>query len=245
MPAGTLAGALVNAKLMTTISAIQQQQNLPGIIEIFHHAIGQYGFLSFFISGLPGGDWDVTDAVLLMGGNVQWYEHYIAMGYMRHDPIARHCLTTSLPFDWDDAVYDPVAEPEMQKLVEEAALHGLVAGLCIPIHIEGALEGGVSLVGDPKGLSEQQLLEVHMLALYTYGQLRHLNIPLLPRSITARETEVLQWVAAGKTASEIGEITGLSARTINQHCENAQKRLGTSNRVHTVVEALRRGLIGL
>jgi LuxR family quorum sensing-dependent transcriptional regulator len=236
---------LVNANLTTRIAAIQQQKDLRGILDIFQKAIGHYGFGSFFISGLPDEDWDVTDAVLLMGGNVKWYEHYIANGYMRYDPIARHCLTTRMPFDWDDATYDPVAEPEMAQLKQEAASHGLVAGLCIPIHIKSALQGGVSLVGDPKGLSEQQVLEVHMLSLYTYGQLRYLNNQPAPRTITEREGEVLKWVAAGKTASEIAEITGLSARTVNQHCENAQKRLGTSNRVHTVVEAVRRKLITL
>ena len=56
---------------------------------------------------------------------------------------------------------------------------------------------------------------------------------------------MLKWVARGKTAAEIAEITGLSARTVNQHCENAQRRLGTNNRLHTVVEAIRHKLIAL
>lgn len=236
----------MNADLTNSILAIQQQQDARGILEIFQKAIGRYGFRSFFISGMPVGDWDISDAVLLIGGNIEWYQHYIAKGYMRHDYIARHCLSTSLPFDWDEAPYDPVTEPEMHALKVEAAQHGLVAGLCIPIHIEGVLEGGVSLVGNPKGLDEQQRLEVHMISLYTYGQLRYLHKQLeSDRVITDREAEVLTWVAAGKTASDIAEITGLSARTINQHCENAQKRLGTSNRVQTVVEAVRRNLISL
>ena len=238
-------GAGLNTDLMNTIAAIQRQQDPKGILDIFQKAIATYGFRSFFISGMPTADWDISDAVLLMGGNMAWYQHYIAMGYMRYDYIARHCLSTSLPFDWDEAPYDPVTEPEVHALKLEAGRHGLDAGYCIPIHIEGVLEGGVSLVGDPKGLDDQQKLEVHMLSLYTYGHLRYLHDQALPRSITEREAEVLTWVAAGKTASEIADITGLSARTINQHCENAQKRLGTSNRVQTVVEAMRRRLIAI
>jgi LuxR family quorum sensing-dependent transcriptional regulator len=79
--------------------------------------------------------------------------------------------------------------------------------------------------------------------------LRYLNGPAgRPRGrrvITPREAEILKWAAAGKTAAEIAEITGLTPRTINQHCENAQKRMGTSNRLHTVVEAIRHKLITL
>ena len=88
-----------------------------------------------------------------------------------------------------------------------------------------------------------------MLALYAHGRLRFLNthkIQLASKhTITAREAEVLKWAALGKTASEIATITGLSERTVNQHCENAQRRLGTNNRVHTVVEAIRHKLIAL
>jgi LuxR family quorum sensing-dependent transcriptional regulator len=106
----------------------------------------------------------------------------------------------------------------------------------------------VSLVGRTDWLNEKERLELHMLALYAHGRLRFLNTlghDGLRRAITPREAEVLKWVAIGKTASEIAGITGLSARTVNQHCENAQKRLGTNNRLHTVVEAIRHKLITL
>lgn len=216
------------------------------MLNVFRAAIGEYGFHSFFIAGVPTGDWDIRDTVLLTGGKEEWFAEYVAKGYVRHDPVARHCLHTSMPFDWDDAPYDPVTEPEMHAMAQLAASNGLVEGLCVPIHIDGELAGAVSLMGNPKGLSERQVLELHMLSLYTYGQLRYLHSQPEPgRLITEREAEVLEWVAAGKTASDIAEITGLSPRIINQHCENAQKRLGTSNRVHTVVEAMRLGLIAL
>jgi LuxR family quorum sensing-dependent transcriptional regulator len=119
----------------------------------------------------------------------------------------------------------------------------------VPIHMEGGMHGVVSLVGGPVNLDANSRVELHMLALYAHGRLRFLNTLntelLGKRAITAREAEVLKWAAAGKTASEIATITGLSERTINQHCENAQKRLGTNNRTHTVVEAIRHKLIAL
>lgn len=234
---------------MSTIEAIQQQTDSAGILEIMYDAIGDYGFERFIISGLPDRGIDVRPFVLLSGWNDEWYERYTSLGYVHLDPVARHCFSTTLPFDWSDAPYDREADLPARRVMEEARDFGMDEGFCVPIHMEGGMQGVVSLVGDTRQLDDKGRLELHMLSLYAHGQLRFLNtLPseLTPRrAITGREGEVLKWVAAGKTASEIAAITGLSARTINQHCENAQKRLGTNNRVHTVVEAIRHKLITL
>lgn len=49
-------------------------------------------------------------------------------------------------------------------------------------------------------------------------------------NLTAREAEVLLWIAKGKTNRDIGEILGTSPRTINKHSENIYKKLGVENR---------------
>lgn len=239
----------MNADLMSTIEAIQKQTDGAGILDIMYDAIDTYGFERFIISGLPDRGVDVRPFVLLSGWNDEWYERYTSLGYVHLDPVARNCFSTTLPFDWSDAPYDREGDLPARRVMEEARDFGMDEGFCVPIHMEGGMQGVVSLVGDTSELDDKSRLELHMLALYAHGQLRFLNSrrsDLSPRrAITPREGEVLKWVAAGKTASEIADITGLSQRTVNQHCENAQKRLGTNNRVHTVVEAIRHKLITL
>jgi len=48
--------------------------------------------------------------------------------------------------------------------------------------------------------------------------------------ITRRESEVLFWVAQGKSNSEIATILGVSVGTIGRHLENAFPKLGMENR---------------
>lgn len=239
----------VNADLMTAIAKLQEQQDSSGICEIMYRAIGNYGFESFIISGLPDRGVDVRPFVLLSGWSDEWYERYTGLGYVHLDPVARRCFSTTLPFDWSEAPYDHEADLPARRVMDEARDFGMADGFCVPIHMEGGMQGVVSLVGDATQIDDKARLELHMLALYAHGQLRFLNSNRsdrsIKRAITSREGEVLKWVAAGKTASEIADITGLSQRTVNQHCENAQKRLGTNNRVHTVVEAIRHKLISL
>ena len=53
---------------------------------------------------------------------------------------------------------------------------------------------------------------------------------LASAALTPRETEVLSWVAKGKTNRDIGDILGLSPRTVNKHLEHVFEKLGVETR---------------
>lgn len=57
-------------------------------------------------------------------------------------------------------------------------------------------------------------------------------------SLTAREAEVLLWIAKGKTNREIGQILGTSPKTINKHSEKIYKKLEVDNRTSAAAKAL-------
>lgn len=56
--------------------------------------------------------------------------------------------------------------------------------------------------------------------------------------LTRRETEVLQWVAAGKTNAEIGFLLGISSRTVQKHLEHIFEKLGVETRTAAATWAL-------
>ncbi|MFN7091055.1 MAG: response regulator [Allorhizobium sp.] len=55
--------------------------------------------------------------------------------------------------------------------------------------------------------------------------------------LTHRESEVLLWIAKGKANRDIGEILGLSSRTVNKHLEQIYSKLGVENRASAAVKA--------
>jgi DNA-binding response OmpR family regulator len=55
--------------------------------------------------------------------------------------------------------------------------------------------------------------------------------------LAQREVETLTWAARGKTSAEIGEILGLSKRTVDFHIERARGKLGVATRVQAVMKA--------
>lgn len=57
--------------------------------------------------------------------------------------------------------------------------------------------------------------------------------------LTTREAEVLSWLAAGKTNRDIGEILGMSPRTVNKHLEHIYVKLGVETRSAAAAVAFR------
>jgi DNA-binding CsgD family transcriptional regulator len=64
--------------------------------------------------------------------------------------------------------------------------------------------------------------------------------PQLPRlaPITAREREVLHWVAEGKSNGDIGRILGCSERTVKKHLEHIFPKLGVETRTAAAIAYL-------
>ena len=58
-------------------------------------------------------------------------------------------------------------------------------------------------------------------------------------ALTPRETEVLTWLARGKTNRDIAEILGMSHRTVNKHLEHIFEKLGVETRAAAAALASR------
>jgi len=74
------------------------------------------------------------------------------------------------------------------------------------------------------GISESMLV-LHVAPAQTGTTVRQPDVPLTPR-----ETEVLSWLAKGKTNRDIAEILGMSHRTVNKHLEHIFEKLGVETR---------------
>lgn len=68
--------------------------------------------------------------------------------------------------------------------------------------------------------------------------------PPAPRVPTARERQVLELLAGGRTDGQIADLLGLSPATVQTHVRNAKAKLGARTRAQAVAIAMRRGLVG-
>jgi len=101
-----------------------------------------------------------------------------------------------------------------------------------------------------KDSSHEEILEAirHVNAGKTYLPARILEKAaevLRKPELSPRETEVLQWVAAGKSNKEIGDQLFIAEGTAKSHVKSLLEKLGAASRTAAVREAVHRGLVRL
>lgn len=115
---------------------------------------------------------------------------------------------------------------------------GIHDAMAIPIHVDQKFLVSFVLNRSGSGFSDRdrdlaEALRPHLADLY---RLSGMPLQLGPLAVlTAREREVLEWVAAGKTNRDIGAILGARPRTIEKHLERIYEKLGVENRTAAVM----------
>jgi DNA-binding response OmpR family regulator len=72
------------------------------------------------------------------------------------------------------------------------------------------------------------------------GEFENDNLVLKRKlQLTQRESEVLMWIARGKSNRDIADILNLSPRTVNKHLEQIYTKLGVENRASAAALAVR------
>lgn len=150
--------------------------------------------------------------------------------------------------------------PRAPDFFDKAREFGLVTGSTHPVHGPGGEWSSVSFIKDRGGVRAETevqaaLARCQLLAGYVHDSAariieQRLNAAIphsQPRpengDLNERECQVLTWVAAGKTTSEIATIMPISERTVIFHLSNARRKLGATNSRHAISKALSLGLI--
>ncbi|MFD0980059.1 helix-turn-helix transcriptional regulator [Tropicimonas aquimaris] len=172
---------------------------------------------------------------------------FIEEELFRSNPIALIALATTEPFYWSDT-------ERMADLSEEALrildiLREEVSGDGVILQLFGPdCRNGTVNLGFPEGaprLSPDALRELQLVA-----QAAHLSYckmvsttPQTPLGMTARELEVLEWIARGKSNSVIADILGISVHTVDTHVRRIFRKLGVNDRTTAAVKGLGAGLV--
>lgn len=246
------------------------RDDLQNMLEVMHYAvlaetpkdvkdvlIRTKKFLPFerLIGGLvrlsPNGTFEGFSDVLNISFPQGWLFQYWKNRYGEVDPVL-HALVRSQRTQVWSQVYANVQTEKEKKFVQTAAAYGLADGVtagwldpCCRVATFFAFAGG-----EPAEHAR------HVQFLDYLG--RHLHLALLrsasklPPSadtcvttLSPREVTILNWMKDGKTNWEIGQIIGMTERTVRFHIESIFSKLDVSSRTQAVAVAVQHGLPNL
>ncbi|MEG0184733.1 MAG: LuxR C-terminal-related transcriptional regulator [Stenotrophomonas sp.] len=162
--------------------------------------------------------------------------------YLHACPVNRHVLDSNAPFFWSKR---QGVRGERYQVVKQPRGEGL-HGLQVPVFGSTGLEGAISFAGhsiDASAGARVLLATVGAAAFRAAQRLAQPPLEVPAGALSAREREVLRWVAAGRRQADGAATLGLSARTVENHLRRARQRLGVATTAQAVRTAIRRGEI--
>jgi len=168
------------------------------------------------------------------------------LSYESH-PLILRSLASPTPFLISELRRDPnqSGAPWMEHLADVVKRGD---GLVVPIYRGEEPVAGFSWGGehpDTSPLARAMLQVVGHATIERAFALRDGKAPPATHALTVRETQCLRYVAIGHSDAEIGQILGISPRTVRFHVDSAKTKLGVSTRVQAVAKALRERIIAV
>ncbi|AHG50159.1 regulatory protein (plasmid) [Rhizobium leguminosarum bv. trifolii CB782] len=242
--------ALASANVMfdflsETAGAACREDIMNSLAKAAHH----FGFNCFAISGIPSPSERIDSYFMLNAWPAEWFEHYLANNYVHADPVINLCRMQDSAFVWSEALRNQELGRHAGRIMNEAKEFTINDGYSVPLHTAGGSQAIVTFGADKVELSKPARGTLHVLAIYAHSALRELTVQkahvrnMSTLRVTAREREIIQWCAAGKTAMEVAGILGRSHRTIQNEISNVQRKLNVVNAAQMIAESYRAGIL--
>lgn len=243
-----MTSSLENLQLITQIMNLDECKTVEKVSAALSEISISLGFDGFmYVSRFFTGGTQYVERVL-SNYDPSWLEKYEKNHYTQVDPMVSHAMSSLCPLVWTDAIFETCAQREF---MEEARQHGLVQGITFPVHSRNGdvalLNLMVSRAGDEaRRHVREMLIWGSLLATLTHESMRRIvkdQCMAAPPKLTRRETEVLQWVAGGKSNWEISRLVGISEHGVSHHVRNVLLKFDVASRHQAVTKAVAFGLL--
>ncbi|MDG5489040.1 LuxR family transcriptional regulator [Sphingomonas sp. BGYR3] len=176
-----------------------------------------------------------------------WIERYRDPDFRRHDPVTEFIMQAGRPMRWDAATAAQTLNADQQAFLDAFRALGVPAGVGIPLFGPNGRDAYCGIGFDRDLVPGDRMMIGRMVAIAQMGHRR--VVELLtdrgeePVRVSARESEVLHWMARGKSNADIAVILGLSPATVDTFVRRLYDKLGVNDRISAIVRALSEGLV--
>ena len=236
----------MTSQLLATVSAITTSiQSASNKTDLFHALNASSRALGFDLFTLSchraDGRAMILDATFTTvdKGFLSDYDHF---DWFEDDPMAARIVDGVAPFSWN-SVHDRHAEIRKQSYLDFLQAGQLATGIMVPL---AHRPGTVSMLG-MISLSDRQYDSEDIIAAMVVGNAAMAQAEMLGlcpevstdeafgiRQLSPVQTEILKWVAEGKSNIDIATILNMNSRTVRYHIDEVLRKLGVATRLQAV-----------
>lgn len=180
------------------------------------------------------------------GFSREWLQLYAQQDFRRCDPIPARTMQHGALLTWQAARAIAPNDADNERYFAAMENHGLIHGFGLPLFGPHDRDAYASF---DFGRPVEEIDEAVVAAICGIAQIGHLRICTLIAEnrdkpvLSKRESEVLKWMARGKSNTDIGTILQISPETVRTYTQRLYQKLGTSDRIAAIIRALKLGLI--
>ncbi|MBN9049950.1 MAG: autoinducer binding domain-containing protein [Rhizobiales bacterium] len=232
------------------VERLQRLTEYTEICRVISAELEWYGLNCVTVMSLPGPGRPDDDGFLMNTRPMDYIANYKEKHHLAIDPVVTELKRTAVPYSWQDVREKrPLNRPE-KRIIDEGRDFGMRDGLIVPIVSLTGEQAVFSPCGENPDLSQRARSALELVGIYSHQVLKRALLKerrdqAVHTPLTAREREVLQWVAIGKSDDEIGDLLNISALTVKSHVEASKRKLDAFRRTYAVVQAIRFGEISL
>jgi DNA-binding CsgD family transcriptional regulator len=233
---------------LTFIEACAESSDLTATIADFKNLIRSFGFTNVACGAWAGVGQQRSHRFFFNDWPEAWLKIYEERDIFPVDPFLEESRRTMTPFLWSEIEHTRPLTPRGREVYKIGREFGWREVIGVPIHGPAGYQGIVS-IATMKDVqlspTDRACLEMTSRAIHDKCR-KQIGFGLKPEDLpklTPRELECMQWVAAGKSNWEIGQVLNISEATAHFHIENAKKKLDKSTRTEAVAVLLMHGLI--
>jgi len=234
------------------LDRIREAHTTEDVEKVLLTELEWYGLTVATLWGIPGPGQTIEDTVSINTRPEAYTEHYYAHQLVDKDPVVSELRRTLTPFTWQDLRDNRRLSKAENRIIDEAREFASDDGLTVPIVSGNGMLAVFSPCGKKPNLTAAARSALEIVGMYSYHALQRVSAQAQRQQrdaqvapLTAREREIMRWVAVGKTDDEIGTILTIGSETVKTHVENSKIKLNATKRTFAVVQALRFGEIFL
>lgn len=194
------------------------------------------------------------DRLFLTTLDEDYVRHYLSNGFFARTPLFRWADRNEGACTWawvQRALEAGELSADEAETVRQNAARGITAGITVAFPQTSARsKGALGLIANP-GLGHAEVEAIWAASrdsILAVAHLLHLAVLQHPiglrgRGLTARQREVLEWVADGKTTQDTALVMGVTPAMVEKHLRLAREALAVDTTAQAVAKALLLNLI--